>query len=68
MTEPVVSIDRIKAQAIAAARIYATVNEACPYPFSTQAGRLFKEEFLLARTAVLAVDKARAILNLKVAA
>ena len=68
MTEPIVSIDRIKAQALAAARIYTTVNDACPYPFGTQAGKLFKEEFLWARTAVLAVDKARETLNLKVSA
>jgi hypothetical protein len=68
MTEPVVSIERIKAQAIAAARIYTTVNDACPYPFGTQAGKVFKEEFMWARTAVLAVDAARETLNLKVAA
>lgn len=68
MTEPVVSIERIKAQAIAAARIYTTVNDACPYPFGTQAGKVFKEEFMWARTAVLAVDSARETLNLKAAA
>lgn len=66
MTEPVVSIDTIKRQAKDAAHKFANVNDACPYPFHTQAGQLFKATFLAARTAVL--DKARPQLNLKVTA
>ena len=68
MIEPIVSIERIKSEAMAAARQYATVNEACPYPFGTEAGKRFKEEFIWARAAVLAVNKARDTLNMGVQA
>ena len=42
--------DRIQAEAFAAARQYSNINDACPYPFASPEGRLFKEEFLWART------------------
>ena len=41
MPEPIVPIDRLQTEATAAARQYADVNDACPYPFSSAAGQLF---------------------------
>ncbi|MDP3651073.1 MAG: hypothetical protein Q8R67_05250 [Rhodoferax sp.] len=64
MTEPIVSIAKIKAEALASARLYTDINAACPYPFGTQAANVFKVEFLWARESVLAVEKARKTLNL----
>ena len=49
MSEPIISIERIQEQAFKAARLYANINDACPYPFGTEAGRVFKEHFLWAR-------------------
>ena len=42
-------ISRIEREAKQAARQYDCISDACPYPFSTDAGRLFKEFFLQAR-------------------
>lgn len=47
--EPIVSIERIKRLAQERAAQYSDVNDACPYPFFTGAGRLFKQFFLQAR-------------------
>lgn len=52
MIEPIVSLDTIKTQAREAAAKYANVNDACPYPFGTAAGRAFKEEFLWVRSVI----------------
>lgn len=52
MTEPIVSRERIEREARAAAKTYDQVNDACPYPFGTQAGQVFKAEFLRARGAM----------------
>lgn len=41
--------DHIQAQARSYARQYATLQEACPYPFTSEAGWVFKEAFLAAR-------------------
>lgn len=57
MTEPIVSLDTIRQQAAKAAQIYGNVNDACPYPFSTQAGREFKAAFELARNATAPQQK-----------
>lgn len=48
MTHPIISIERIKKQAKEAAQKYANVNDACPYPFQSEAGRVFKEAFFIA--------------------
>ena len=48
MSEPIISIERIQEQAFKAARQYTNVNDACPYPFGTEAGRVFKEHFVWA--------------------
>lgn len=49
MPEPIVSIERIKADARAAAALYDHINDACPYSFYTEAGRVFKAEFTRVR-------------------
>lgn len=43
--------ERIQQQARRAASLYHTLNDACPYPFGSEAGRVFKEEFLAERAA-----------------
>ena len=58
MTEPVVSIDLVKQQAADAALVYTDINEACPYPFYSEAGRLFKKEFGRVRLAIFAAQHA----------
>ena len=50
MSEPVVSLDKIRREAQAAALIYRNVNDACPYPFGTAAATEFKAAFLAARS------------------
>lgn len=50
MNEPIVSIEKIQREAQAAALIYKNVNDACPYPFGTQAATEFKRAFLAARS------------------
>ena len=57
MTEPIVSIARIEQQAREAAATYDNVNDACPYSFYTEAGRLFKRTFVSARLAKNVVAK-----------
>jgi hypothetical protein len=51
MPEPIISIERIKADARAAAALYDNINDACPYSFYTEAGRTFKAEFYRVRVA-----------------
>ena len=47
--DPIISISRLEREAIASARQHSCINAACPYPFDTDAGRLFKHFFWLAR-------------------
>lgn len=51
MSEPIISLDRIAREAIAAAKQYDDVNAACPYPFGSDAGHAFKAAFVTARMA-----------------
>ncbi|MFZ3141175.1 hypothetical protein [Polaromonas sp.] len=44
----IIPISRIEREAQQAAERYDGINAACPYPFDSHAGRLFKEFFLLA--------------------
>jgi len=53
MPYPIISIDQIKREATAAAVKYSDVNDACPYPFATEAGQVFKSAFKEAREAIL---------------
>ena len=43
------SISKIEAEAIAATLKYSTVADACPYPFDSTHGRIFKRAFHLER-------------------
>ena len=54
----VYSITQIKSEAIAAAQNpqYKTVNDACPYPFHEDAGRIFAAEFKRARAVINAAN------------
>jgi hypothetical protein len=52
MTE-ITSIDRIKREAHQAVKTYHTLNDACPYPFGSDAGKIFKEYFLQAQSECL---------------
>jgi hypothetical protein len=49
VSEPVISIMKIVLEAQAAAKRYASVNDACPYPFGSDAAHAFKAAFLGAR-------------------
>jgi hypothetical protein len=54
MSDPIVTpIAQVEREAAAAARQFTDVNEACPYPFHSEAGRLFRAAFLQARNALL---------------
>lgn len=50
--EPIIPIEQVRHQARLAASQYSDVNEACPYPFDTEAGRVFREEFNTMRAAL----------------
>lgn len=52
--ESITSRANIERQARAAAKTYDNVNDACPYPFATDAGQLFKAEFARARAELVA--------------
>jgi hypothetical protein len=57
VNSPVISIDQIRSEAAAAAQQYSDVNAACPYPFDTEAGRLFRQEFVAMRAALGAASE-----------
>ena len=52
MAGEIIPLDRIRREAIEAAARFSTVNEACPYPFGTDAAHAFCSEFRLAKNAV----------------
>ncbi len=56
MSEPVVPIDTIKREAHAAAERGETLNDACRWPFDSEAGRAFKHLFIMHRAALDALD------------
>lgn len=45
----IIPIERIEREALAAAKRYTDLNAACPYPFDSDAGHVFKAFFLQAR-------------------
>ncbi|WP_157979208.1 hypothetical protein [Rhodoferax ferrireducens] len=49
MAHEIISVERIKREARQYAQTYANVNDACPYSFQSEAGKLFKQEFFIAR-------------------
>jgi hypothetical protein len=46
------TIDRIKREAREAAARYTDINAACPYPFASEEGRVFRDEFNAHRAAL----------------
>lgn len=54
MPEPIVSIERIEAEARKAATEYDDINDACPYSFYTEAGRTFRRVFMAERLKTVA--------------
>lgn len=56
MTE-LISIERIRREAREAAQRYHDVNDACPYPFGTDAGHAFQAEFKAARLEIELADR-----------
>ncbi len=46
MPEAITPIARITAEATAAATSGQPLNDACPYPFDSEAGRLFKHTYI----------------------
>lgn len=52
MPEQIQSIEQIEAKARADAAIYDNVNDACPYSFYTEAGRVYKTAFQKERLAM----------------
>lgn len=57
MDHNIYSIDKIEREARTAALTYATVNEACPYPFGSIAAGVFKQAFLAARGSMSVQDQ-----------
>ena len=51
MAHEVIPIARIQREAAESAQRFANVNDACPYPFQSAAGQVFKEAFFIAREA-----------------
>ena len=49
MPKTIIPIARVEHEARQAARQYSCINAACPYPFASDAGKLFKQIFLQAR-------------------
>lgn len=60
MHTEVISIDKIKREAQAAVALFDDVNDACPYPFSSEAGQIYREEFIWQRSVCRARDNAAA--------
>lgn len=52
MPHEIISLDRIEREAKAAAKKYSNINDACPHPFQSAAGKAFKKAFLTAREAI----------------
>lgn len=52
MPEPVIEIERLRAEAQDAATRYSDINAACPYPFHTDAAHAFKAFFHEARARI----------------
>jgi hypothetical protein len=44
--------ERVEQEARAAAQRFASLNDACPYPFGTEAARIFSDAFAAARAAL----------------
>lgn len=60
MSEPIIPLDQVQREAREAAKVYTDVNDACPYPFSSDAGHAFRAEFNAMRAALAAAPELRA--------
>jgi len=49
------NIEKIKIEARQAAWLYDKLVDACPYPFHSEEGRIFKAQFLETREQILAL-------------
>lgn len=58
ITTGIYSIAKIEAQACQAAHKFVDVNDACPYPFHSAAGGLFRDAFYAERNRMLLVNTA----------
>lgn len=56
MPTQIISRERLEREARAAAKTYSDVNDACPYPFHEDAGRIFAAEFKRARAIINAAN------------
>ena len=56
MQEPIISRERLEREARAAAKTYDNINDACPYPFGTDAAHQFTAEFKRARAVINAAN------------
>ena len=52
MPDPIISRERLEREARAAAKTYSDINDACPYPFGTDAAHIFAAEFKRARAVI----------------
>lgn len=52
MPEPIIPRDQVQREARDAAAHYSDVNDACPYPFDSEAGRVFRSEFMAMRASL----------------
>lgn len=55
MPFPIVSIDSVKEAAHAAAERGESLNDSCPWPFYSDAGRQFKQFFMFHKAALQAL-------------
>lgn len=52
MPTQIISRESLEAKARAAAKTYDNINDACPYPFGTDAAHIFSAEFKRARAVI----------------
>lgn len=52
-----IPLERIRAEARAAAQRYADINDACPYPWLTDAAHAFRAAFREAREAIVTLSE-----------
>jgi hypothetical protein len=58
--EQVIPLDQVQREAREAAKEYADVNAACPYPFDSDAGHAFRAEFNAMRASLSVAPELRA--------
>lgn len=56
MSTQIISRESLEAKARTAAKTYDNINDACPYPFGTDAAHIFSAEFKRARAIINAAN------------